>query len=244
MLPVVGIPCDRRRPRDQIVHFTGEEYVLAVRDGARALPLLIPIPETPLDVETIIANVRGLLFMGSPSNVAPKLYGGEDPRPGTMLDEARDATTIPLLRAAIAAGVPVLCICRGFQELNVALGGTLHQHIHEQPGFHDHRPKQNISIDEEYAPAHPVTLSDGGAMAKFLGEKNFLVNSLHGQGVAKLAPGLFVEARADDGVIEAVSAPDAKGFVLGVQWHPEWRFAENPISRAIFRRFGEAVRAF
>jgi putative glutamine amidotransferase len=243
-LPVVGISCDRRKPRDQIVHFAGEEYVLAVRDGAGALPLLVPVPLPPLPVQSVLASVDGLLFMGSPSNVAPQLYGGEPPRPGTMLDEARDATSMPLLRAAIEAGLPVLCICRGFQELNVALGGTLHQHIAEVAGFHSHEPKDGLSIDEDYAPAHSVTLREGGVLARLLGKREFRVNSLHGQGVAALAPGLAVEARADDGVIEAVSLPGAKGFLLGVQWHPEWRFREDPVSTALFAAFGAAARNY
>ncbi len=241
-LPVVGIPCDRRKPRDQIVHFAGEEYVLAVQGGVGALPLLIPVPPEPLPIESVLGTVDGLLFMGSPSNVAPSLYGGEEPRPGTMLDAARDATAIPLLRAAIAAGVPVLCICRGFQELNVALGGTLHQHLKEVPGFHSHEPADGLSLDDEYAPAHPIIVSDGGVLSKLGLAHNPRVNSLHGQGIDRLAPGLFVEARADDGVIEAVSLPGSKGFLLGVQWHPEWRFQENPISQAIFTAFGDAVR--
>ena len=240
--PRVGIPCDRRKPRDQTVHFAGEEYVVAIRDGAGALPLLIPVPLPPFDAADILASVDGLCFMGSPSNVDPRLYGGQAARAGTVLDEARDATTMPLLVAAIEAGVPVLCICRGFQELNVALGGTLHQHLQEVAGFHDHRPRPGLSMDEEYAPAHEVRVTPGGLLSQLTGADRFAVNSLHAQGIDRLANGLQIEALADDGVIEAVSMKTAKAFVLGVQWHPEWRWAENPVSRSIFSAFGKAVR--
>jgi len=134
-----------------------------------------------------------------------------------------------------------LCICRGFQELNVALGGTLHQAVHEVPGRFDHREK-GAALDEQYAPAHPVTVAEGGLLARIVPQRSFEVNSLHGQGIAKLAPPLFADAAAPDGQIEAVSMPQAKGFLLGLQWHPEWRWAGNEISRAIFAAFGKALR--
>lgn len=223
------------------LHQANDEYIVAVRDGAGALPLLIPATDDPLPVEDILAAVDGLLFTGAPSNVAPAQYGATA-RPGTELDVRRDATTLPLLRAAIAAGKPLLAICRGFQELNVALGGSLHQHVHEIPGRLDHREPQNApSRDVEYAPAHPVTLSPDGLLARLSGQAEAMVNSLHHQGIDRLAPGLAVEAVAPDGQIEGVSLPDAKGFVLGVQWHPEWAWAENPLSRAIFKGFGAAL---
>lgn len=223
------------------LHQANDEYIVAVRDGAGALPLLIPATDDPLPVEDILAAVDGLLFTGAPSNVAPAQYGATA-RPGTELDVRRDATTLPLLRAAIAAGKPLLAICRGFQELNVALGGSLHQHVHEIPGRLDHREPQNApSRDAEYAPAHPVTLSPDGLLARLSGQAEAMVNSLHHQGIDRLAPGLAVEAVAPDGQIEGVSLPDAKGFVLGVQWHPEWAWAENPLSRAIFKGFGAAL---
>jgi putative glutamine amidotransferase len=223
------------------LHQANDEYIVAVRDGAGALPLLIPATDDPLPVEDILAAVDGLLFTGAPSNVAPAQYGATA-RPGTELDVRRDATTLPLLRAAIAAGKPLLAICRGFQELNVALGGSLHQHVHEIPGRLDHHEPQNApSRDVEYAPAHPVTLSPDGLLARLSGQAEAMVNSLHHQGIDRLAPGLAVEAVAPDGQIEGVSLPDAKGFVLGVQWHPEWAWAENPLSRAIFKGFGAAL---
>jgi putative glutamine amidotransferase len=243
-LPIVGIPCDHRMIGPHPFHAVGEKYIIAVRDGARAVPTLIPVLDPPIPVGDIVASVSGLLFTGSPSNVSPKLYAGPPPREGVLQDERRDATTIPLLKAAIAAGVPVFCLCRGFQELNVAFGGTLHQHVHEVPGRADHREKdKSAPLDEQYGPAHAVTVKEGGLLAKIVRDRTFTVNSLHSQGIDRIADGLRVEAVAPDGQIEAVSMPSARGFVFATQWHPEWRWSEDPVSRAIFAAFGEAVRA-
>jgi putative glutamine amidotransferase len=246
-LPIVGIVCDRKKVGDHAFHMVGEKYIEAVHDGSGALPLLIPALTPPLAVEDILAAVDGLLFTGSTSNVAPHLYGGSPPRRYTPLDEARDATAIPLMRAAEVAGIPMLCICRGFQELNVAFGGTLHQHLHEVDGFADHRAgDRKESLDEQYGPVHDVRMAPGGLLAELLPElapgDSFPVNSLHGQGIDRLARDLRVEAEAPDGAIEAVSMDRAPGFLFGVQWHPEWRHGENPVSRAIFAAFGDALR--
>ena len=237
MAAPVGIVCDLKQKHGMATHGAGDEYVRAIRDGAGALPLLIPSTEPPLPVTEILARVDGLLFTGAQSNVAPQLYGSAEP--GTFPDMARDATTLPLLRAAIAAGKPVLCICRGFQELNVALGGTLHQHLHELPGRLDHREKPDVTPDEAYAPAHAVQFTPRGVLAQLTAREGAMVNSLHAQGVDRLAVGLTVEATAKDGQIEAVSG--GPGFLLGVQWHPEWRWAEDDVSRAIFRAFGAVL---
>jgi putative glutamine amidotransferase len=187
-----------------------------------------------------LAQVDGLLFTGAPSNVAPVHYG-QTARPGTELDEIRDATSLPLLRAATQSGKPVLAICRGFQELNVALGGSLYQHVHEIPGRLDHREPANVSREIEYAPAHGVTIVPDGLLARLSGLTQGKVNSLHHQGIDRLAPGLKAEAHAPDGQIEAVSHPGAYAFLLGVQWHPEWRFAQDPLSLAIFQGFGASL---
>jgi putative glutamine amidotransferase len=240
-MPVVGLVTDRRVFDGMPVHQANDEYIVAVRDGSGALPLLIPSAITPLPVGDILRAVDGLVFTGAPSNVAPSHYDA-GARVGTELDEARDATTLPLLRAAIATGKPVLAICRGFQELNVALGGSLHQHVHEIPGRLDHRePKDAASRDAEYAPAHPIAIMPGGVLAALSGLSGAMVNSLHHQGIDRLAAGLAVEAAAPDGQIEAISMPGAAGFLLGVQWHPEWGFADDPLSRAIFAGFGAAL---
>jgi putative glutamine amidotransferase len=234
----VGVVTDRRVFDDMPVHQANDEYVVAVRDGTGALPLLIPSTDTPLQSDDVLAAVDGLLFTGSPSNVAPNRYGG--PARAMLLDEARDATALPLLRAAIEAGKPVLAICRGFQELNVTLGGTLHQAVHELPGMLDHRAKGD-SVAQEYALAHAIAIAPGGILAGLGLGGQARVNSLHHQGIDRLGQGLRIEATAPDGLIEAVSLAGARGFLLGVQWHPEWRWAENPLSRAIFQLFGAAL---
>src|ERR1700733_921449 len=216
--PIVGIPCDHRMLGAHAFHIVGEKYITAVRDGAGALPLLIPVLDPPVPASEWLAAIDGFLFTGSPSNVSPKRYGGALPREGVLQDEHRDSTTLPLLEAAIAAGKPTLCVCRGFQELNVALGGTLHQHIQEVPGRLDHREDKDAPLDVQYGPAHDVTVAEGGLLAKIVSERFFKVNSLHSQGIDRIATSLHADAAAPDGQIEAVSMPKAKGFLLGVQW--------------------------
>ena len=242
-VPIVGVPCDRRMLGKHPYHLAGEKYVAAVRDGSNAVPLLIPVLDPPLPVDELLGGIDGLLFTGSPSNVAPKHYGGAAPRTGVLQDEHRDATALPLLRAAIAAGKPVLCICRGFQELNVAFGGTLHQHVQEVLGRIDHRSNDNDPLDVQYGPVHSVQVQAGGLLSRITSEQSFAVNSLHSQGIDRLSPVLRPEAVAPDGQIEAVSMPSAKGFLFAVQWHPEWAWSENSISRGIFAAFGAALRA-
>lgn len=239
--PVVGIPCDFRALGAHAFHMVGEKYITAVREGAKALPLLVPVLDPALGTDEILASVDGLLLTGSPSNVAPTRYGGEPPRTGVVQDERRDETSLALLRAAVARAIPALCICRGFQELNVAFGGTLHQHIHEAEGRSDHREDKTAGLDVQYGPAHEVVVSEGGLLAQIVEPRKFMVNSLHSQGIERLAPVLHADATAPDGTVEALSMPGASGFLLGVQWHPEWRWSENAVSRAIFAAFGKAL---
>jgi len=241
--PVVGLVCDHRTIDDMPAQLAFEYYVTAIRDGAEALPLLVPALDPPLACEDVLAGVDGILLTGSVSNVAPQLYGGHAPRDPSMLDPRRDALAQPLIRSAVAAGVPLLAICRGTQELNVALGGTLHQHVHEMPGRLDHRERENVPADVQWGPAHRVSVVAGGLLARIAGVRSFDVNSLHGQGIDRLAPSLRADALAPDGQIEAVSMPCARCFVLGAQWHPEWRWAENEVSRAIFAAFAAALRS-
>jgi putative glutamine amidotransferase len=190
----------------------------------------------------LLDRIDGLLVPGSPSNVHPSHYGVEESLTPDKHDPARDATTLPLIRAAIARGLPVLAICRGIQELNVALGGTLLQNVQDLPGRRDHRGNGEGSIERAYGPKHTVSVT--GALARITGADSIMVNSLHSQAIDRLGAGLVIDATDDDdGTIEAVSAPNAAGFVLGLQWHPEWRWAEHPASVAIFRAFGEACRA-
>ncbi|MBV4532055.1 gamma-glutamyl-gamma-aminobutyrate hydrolase family protein [Pseudomonas sp. SWRI107] len=240
-VPLIGVSACRQQVGKNSSHTVGDKYVEAA--GYAGLPLILPARDGGSDSQALLAPLNGILFSGSPSNVEPHHYNGAPSAAGTRHDLARDRLTLPLLQAAIAAGVPVLCICRGFQELNVALGGSLHQRVHEVPGYRDHREAQEAALEVQYSPSHPVRVSPGGMFERIGLPAQFEVNSLHSQGIDRLAPGLRVEACAPDGLIEAVSMPDAPGFVLGVQWHPEWRFAENPVSLRLFQAFREACIA-
>lgn len=242
--PLVGVTSCLKTRDDFHFHSVGDKYVDAVVAGAAAVPVLIPALGERLDPDELLERLDGLMVTGSPSNVDPGLYGGPPAREGNEADPARDATTLPLITRALARGIPVLCICRGLQELNVALGGSLHQHVQELPGRFDHRSDKTKSLKDRYGLAHPITLTQGGALqALFDGAERIEVNSLHGQGIDRVADRLVVEAVADDGTIEAVSVRDAQGFALGVQWHPEWQVLENPWSRRLFAAFGAAARA-
>ena len=251
MLPTIAIPADRRMLGPHPFHAVGEKYIVAVREAAGALPLLIPVLETPLQIAALLKNIDGIFLTGSPSNVEPSRYGGTPSEPGTLHDPHRDNTTLPLINAAVAAGVPLLAVCRGFQEMNVALGGTLWQKVQEVPGHNDHREDKTQPLEVQYAPAHHVTLEAGGLLARILegirqsgngATREIPVNSLHSQGVRDLAPRLAVEARAGDGLIEAFRVRDARSFALGVQWHPEWLVLQNEFSHALFAAFGKAAR--
>jgi putative glutamine amidotransferase len=240
--PLVGIPCDLRMIGPHPFHAVGEKYIVAVRDGAGAIPVLIPVLEKPIDIEEILDTVDGILLTGSPSNVAPKLYGGPTPREGVLQDDRRDATTLPLIRHIVDRGLPLLAICRGFQEFNVAYGGTLFQHVEEQPGRIDHREDKHQPLDVQYAPIHEVHLTPGGRLEAIAGMGTIKVNSLHGQGVDRVGEGLAVEAVAPDGQVEGLRVRNAANLALAVQWHPEWRFWEDDFSKALFAAFGQAMR--
>ncbi len=220
----------------------GEKYLKALTDGADALPMIIPVLADDVDIDTMLAHVDGILLTGSPSDIEPHHYDGEPSRDGTLHDPERDALTLPLVQRALDTGIPLLAVCRGFQELNVALGGSLHQHVHEVPGYHNHKENPDDPLDVQYGPSHPVALVEGGMLAGLHGEASVMVNSLHGQGVRRLAAGVTVEAIADDGLVEAFTVDAAKSFALAVQWHPEWRVRENPFSLEIFKAFGDACR--
>lgn len=239
--PVIGVPADRRLIDPHPFHVVGEKYLTAVSDAAEGLPVMIPALGERLDPEAVLASVDGLLFTGSPSNVEPHRYGGEPSIPGTLHDPHRDETTLPLIRSALAQGVPILALCRGFQELNVALGGTLHQRVHEVPGYALHKENPEDPLEAQYGPSHFVNLCDGGLLRKLAGVARVEVNSLHSQGIARLAKDVTVEAVADDGLIEAFRV-DTDAFALAIQWHPEWRVTENGFSSAIFKAFGDACR--
>ena len=250
MKPLVILPCDVKQVGVHPFHCVGEKYINAVAHGADVWPLLLPAFGTGLDLRSLTGHVEmdallrevdGVFLPGSHSNVAPSEYGGT-PDPDMAMDRQRDALTLDLIRRATALGVPLFAVCRGMQELNVALGGTLTVAVHEQPGMLDHREDKSAGRDQQYAPRHPVDLADDGLLRRLLGVPRIRVNSLHGQGIRDLAPGLVVNARAPDGLVEAVSLPAAGGFFLGVQWHPEWAWQDDPNSVALFRAFGDAAR--
>jgi putative glutamine amidotransferase len=242
--PLVGVTSCLKSADGFHFHSVRDRYVDAVVTGAAALPVLVPALGDRLEPDGLLVSLDGLMVTGSPSNVDPARYGGPPPREDNEADPARDATTLPLIRRALARGVPILCICRGLQELNVALGGSLHQHVHELPGRIDHRSDKSRPPPDRYALAHQIQLTRGGKLqALFDGTERIEVNSLHGQGIDRLAERLAVEATAEDGTIEAVSVRDARGFALAVQWHPEWRPVDDPWSRRLFAAFGAAARA-
>jgi len=241
-LPRVGLPTDHKQIGAHPFLAVGEKYVRAVVDGAGCLPLLVPTLDPVLPLRDVLEGLDGLLLTGAVSNIEPHHYSDESSYEGNLLDPRRDATNLALIPLAIGMGVPVLAICRGFQEVNVAFGGTLYQKVHEQPGFMDHRENRDDPLDVQYGPAHGVALVPGGMLATLSGDTRATVNSLHGQGVRRLGEGLVVEAQAPDGLIEAFRH-DGPAFMLAVQWHPEWKVAENPFYLATFRAFGDACRA-
>ena len=239
--PVIGIPADRRLLNSHWFHCVGEKYINAVVQAAEGVPVLVPaLGERYL--REWLGSFDAILFTGSPSNVEPHRYRGPQSAPGTWHDPERDATTLPRINGALDVGLPILGICRGFQEINVALGGTLTQKLQDIPGNLDHREDKELPLEEQYGPAHEIDLVEGGVLHKIAGRRQLKVNSLHSQGVERLAPRLVTEATASDGVIEAFRIDGAKSFALAVQWHPEWRFWENDFSKALFAAFGEAMR--
>ncbi len=242
--PVVGIPADRRQIDPHPFHVVGEKYATAVRDGADAIPFFIPALGNTIDAETVLQRVDGILLTGSPSNVEPHQYDGAASRPGTLHDPHRDETTLPLIKLALEKGVPVFAVCRGFQELNVVLGGTLHQYVHEVEGYHRHKENPDDPLDVQYGPSHEIHLVEGGLLRDLAGRDTVTVNSLHSQGIARLADGVTVDAVADDGLVEGFRVDGAENFALAVQWHPEWQVTQNRFSMAIFQAFGEACRQF
>lgn len=242
--PVIGVPACRRLQDEHPFHMAGEKYLSAIVAAANGLPLIVPSLANEMDVDILLAHVDGILLTGSLSNVEPHHYEGEDSKPGTLHDPHRDAITLPLARRAIDAGVPLFAVCRGIQELNVALGGTLHQNVSAVDGYHVHHENSEDPLDVQYGPSHPVNIVEGGLLHRLVGELSIEVNSLHKQGIRKLADGVTVEAVADDGLIEAFSVDGASAFALAVQWHPEWKATENPVSMKLFAAFGDACRDY
>ena len=242
--PLIGVVSDRRMVGLHPFHMVGEKYLQAIADGAEAYPVALPSLSDGFDVLDIIDRLDGLFLTGSPSNLEPRHYMGDPSQPGTWHDPERDLAALALIPAAIRVGMPLFAVCRGYQEMNVAFGGTLHQLIHEVPGYHLHKEDPEDSVDEQYAPSHTVDFVEGGLLHQMTGQETVAVNSLHSQAVDRLGDELQVEAVADDGLIEGFTVRNSPGFTLGVQWHPEWKVTENAVSTAIFRAFGDACREY
>jgi putative glutamine amidotransferase len=240
--PVVLVPACNRLLGEHPFQVAGKKYLDAVR-LAGAQPLIVPSAE-PEDIDALLDLADGVLLTGSASNVHPSHFGEDVHDPSLPLDPVRDSWTLPLIRRVIDRGIPLFAICRGTQETNVALGGSLHQAVHEIDGHADHRAPGDAPAATQYGPAHAVQVTAGGLLEKVVGRQTFEVNSVHGQAVNQLAGGLRVEARAPDGVIEAFSVAESAGFSLCVQWHPEWQAGGNPVSMAMLGAFGEACRRY
>ncbi len=226
-----------------VFHVAGKKYIEAVR-LAGCLPLVVPFAHAE-EIDELLDHADGVLLTGSPSNVHPRHFGEAVHDETLPLDTARDDWTLPLIPRALARGIPLFAICRGCQEANVALGGSLYQAVQEVPSHRDHRSNDDDAVELQYGLSHDVDVSPGGLIASLIGEPRFRVNSLHGQGVKQLAPGLRVEARSsEDGLVEAFSKPDAPAFNLCVQWHPEWQAATNPVSVRLLEAFGAACHTY
>jgi len=241
--PVVAIMSDCIDSHGHPAYAALHGYVRAVSEMAHALPVLLPAAPGCVDMESLLAGIDGLVLTGSPSNVAAERYAAPPLAPTVKLDRDRDAVVLPMIRRLISAGLPVLGICRGLQEINVAFGGTLQPAVHERPGRLDHREgDHDRPIQRWYDDSHDVHIARGGKLAELTGEDRVRVNSLHHQGIERLGRGLRIEATAPDGLIEAFSIDDAHQWTLALQWHPEMRIDDSGLSRAIFARFGAACR--
>ena len=241
-LPLVAVTADRALNGVHHSHSAGEKYLTAVSVGAGCTPMILPALEDEISIASLLERVDGVLLTGGYSNIEPHHYG----QPSVPGEEARDAErdrfNLSLIPQIIAAGIPVLGICRGFQELNVAMGGSLHQRVHEVDGMLDHREDKTTPTKVQYGLSHVITVQSGGILAAIHNDPNPMINSVHGQGICRLGEGLRVEAVANDGLIEAVSVTDATEFALAVQWHPEWQVRDHALYLAIFNAFGDACR--
>lgn len=242
---MVWLPADHRLlgDHDHQMPFLvlGDKYARAVVLGAKAQPVVFPLADAE-HIDDLLTLVDGVMLTGSPANVHPSHFGQDVTDPSLPLDPARDSLTLQLVRACVREGVPLLGICRGFQEINVALGGSLYQQVQNVPGRMDHREPKQAPYDVQYAPSHPIRLAPGSVFEQWAGGPEVMVNSLHGQGIDRLADGLEVMAQAPDGQIEAIAVKGARTFAYAVQFHPEWRCWETPFYTAIFEAFGLACR--
>lgn len=241
--PIVAVSSGTREEDGWRIHWSGESYLAAIADTAGAVPLIVPSLGDRIDIDALVNRVDGLLLTGGLSNVYPPLYGGVADQASEPYDRPHDDTVMPLILAAIRSGLPFLAICRGLQELNVALGGTLVSEVQEIEGRNDHRAVEHDDRDVRYGIRHEVHFTPGSPLAAILGGMAIQTNTLHRQAIGQLADGLIIEGTAEDGTIEAVRVAGAVGFAYGVQWHPEYWAATDPASSRLFRAFGDAMRA-
>jgi putative glutamine amidotransferase len=242
-MPLVGLPADTYENHGFMFHSLGDKYVRALAEVSNVLPVMIPSMIDVINLDSLLNHFDGILMTGAVSNVHPPHYGEEPSPDHEPYDHNRDKTTLKLIRAVLDRGIPLFCICRGFQELNVAMGGSLETELQRGEGRLDHRATQSDDIDLRYGASHAVDITPGGMLERLTGKRETMVNSIHRQGVKILGSGLNIEATAADGVIEAVSVKGAKAFAFGTQWHPEYKAAQNPDSVKLFNAFGDAVRA-
>ena len=242
-MPLVGLPADTYENHGFMFHSLGDKYVAALAQVAKVLPVMIPSMIDVLNLDALLDHFDGILMTGAVSNVHPPHYGEKPSADHEPYDHNRDNTTLKLIRAVIDRGIPLFCICRGFQELNVVMGGSLETELQRGTSRLDHRAPDSKDTDVRYGKSHMVAMAKGGMLERILGKSETMVNSIHRQGVKTLGQGLNIEAAAPDGVIEAVSVKGAKAFALGTQWHPEYKAAQNPDSVKLFNAFGDAVRA-
>ena len=243
-IPVVGVSASHVAGTSQSFQRCADKYLQAVVDPAGCAPVVLPALAHADLLPAWFGMLDGLLLTGGAANVEPHRYQGEPSAEGTLHDAHRDATMLPAIRGCVERGIPVLGICLGIQEMNVAFGGTLHQRLHDLDGLFDHRMRRDVEDSvRRYRPAHSVQVSPGGLLRQITGQDQFLVNSLHGQGIDRPGDGVRVEAVAPDGVIEAISLGCGPGFAVGVQWHPEWPRPITGHNRRIFEAFGAACRA-
>ncbi len=243
--PVVGIVSNAVLINDQYpAHATGTINVAAVADVSGCLPLVFPADPRVTDVDELMATFDGIVLTGGRPNVHPEEYGHAETEAHGAFDRERDRIALPLTRACIEAGLPILGICRGFQEMAVAMGSTLHPEIRELPGRDNHRMPPDGTQEEKFALRHDVALTPGGPFAALWGALSVRTNSLHGQGLDVAGPRVRIDGRAPDGTPEAIWFEGARGFALAVQWHPEWNAAADPVSRPLFEAFGDACRAW
>lgn len=243
--PVIGIIGNSYLINDQYpAHAAGEMNAQAVAEVSDALPLIVPSDPAVVCLDALMATCDGFLFTGGRPNVHPEEYGEVETEAHGTFDRARDRVALPLIRACVARGQPVFGVCRGFQEVNVAMGGTLYPEIRDLPGRDNHRMPPDGTLEEKFALRHIVTFSEDGPFAKVLGKQDVLTNTLHGQGIKDAGPRIVIDGHAPDGTPEAIYVADAPGFTLSVQWHPEWNAGADPVSRPLFEAFGEACRAW